>query len=152
MVHELEEISKENQEIIKLLNENRPKEVQVVQVRKVPDSWGVSISDIKSGSFDKLNLDKPLIEIKHPDKIPRTIREISITGDITFLNDAKIFVYIDGLPAFQSKSYGVSKYSAGVEIKFDNGFVLDPQKSVKIYAFTEIGSLIEVSAIVRFGE
>ncbi len=146
------EMKRQNERIIELLNESRPKEVQACYIRRVPDKWGVSVSAIGSTDSSNLDLDDPTIEIEIPDKVSRTVREISITGNADFIDNAKVFVYIDNAPIFKSKNYGIAKYSSGISLKFDNGFSIDPQKSVKIFAFTEDGDSIELSAYVRFGE
>ena len=145
-------IKEQNDKIIEILNESRPKEIQVTHVKKVPVKWDLSICDTKTVNYNFFDVDKPAITIEAPDKITRTVREISVTGDDSFKDKAKLLIYINDSKVFESQSFGSFKHSSGVFLKFADGFIIEPQKKVKIYAFTDIGTGLVIEAIVRFGE
>ena len=145
-------IKEQNDKIIEILNESRPKEIQVTHVKKVPVKWDLSICDTKTVNYNFFDVDKPVIAIEAPDKITRTVREISLTGNSHFISKAKLLIYINDSKVFECQSFNSLKNSSGVLLKFADGFVIEPQKKVKIYAFTKDGYSITIEAIVRFGE
>ena len=146
-------IKEQNDKIIEILNESRPKEIQVTHVKKVPVKWDLSICDTKTVNYNLFDVDKPVITIEAPDKITRTVREISVTGDDFFKDRAKLLIYINDSKVFECKSFdSLRNLSSGVFLKFDDGFVIEPQKKVKIYAFTKDGDEITIETIVRFSE
>ncbi len=146
------EMREQNQRVIEALNEIRPKDIQVTNVKKVPVKWDYTVCDKKTVTQNKLDINKPAIEIEAPDEVIRTIQSISITGDTALLENAKVLVFVDDARVFETKSYGSLQYSNGASIIFDNGFSISPQDKVKIYCFTDGDTEINISAIVRFGE
>ena len=150
------EILEQNERIIKLLNESRPKEVQTVYVKPAPEKFTFTKILTLLVTKTRCDIDKPDAVIESPSKIPRTIRELTVSYvEQKDRSRSGLCIYMDGTKIVDHMPSADTRAALSYNVKFENGLVINPQQKITVHNWNikeRISSHSHVGILVRFGE
>ena len=143
--------SKFSDNIVEKLDEIKPKDVQIVQVRQDPDSFSCSELDKVTTTNQKwTNKDKALLTFENPLEKETIVKEISLTPDTTFKTKGKLMITIDDVDVFKSKSF--DSFEDIVDLVVTIRKTISQGSKVKFFMISSDGSAVGITALVSFGE
>ena len=138
--------------IVKKLNEVKPKDVQIVQVKQDPDGFSFTeLEKVKTTSKTWNNKDNANLIFENSLEKESIVKEISLTPDTNFKTKGKVIVTVDDATIFRSKTFDAFEDVVDITIKVNK--TIQKDSKVKIFIVnsddvTEVG----LTASVRFGE
>ena len=137
--------------IIEKLDEIKPKDVQIVQVRQDPDSFSNSELDKVTTTNQKwTNKDNALLIFENPLEKETIVREISLSPDTPFKTKGKLMITIDDVDVFKSKSFTSFEDVIDLVIVIRKTILQDSK--VKFFMISSDGTAVGMTALVSFGE
>jgi len=137
--------------IIKKLDEVKPKEVQIVQIKQSPDEYSLTELDkVKTTSQKWTNKDNPLMSFENPLKEETIVKEISLMPDVLFKTKGKLLITIDDVDVFRSKSFDAFENIQDTVVSIHKTITQDSK--VKFFMISSDGSEVGMTAQVTFGE
>jgi len=137
--------------IIKKLDEIKPKEIQIVNVKQDPNSYSLSELDKVTTINQKwTNKDNPIMQFENPLEESTVVKEIDIVPDTNFKTLGKLIITIDDVDVFKSKSFTSFEDISENVIKVNK--VIKKDSKVKFFLISSDGTAVGISAQVTFGD
>lgn len=134
------------------LDELKPKEIQVVNVKPNPEEFSITILDDATTtlqSFGDLKT-KPQLTFENPLEIDSFIQEITILPDTAFKTKGKCIVTVDDIPVFKSKKFTSFSLISETVIKVNKTIKKDSK--LKVFMISSDGSAVGLAVQVTFGD
>jgi len=137
--------------ILDKLDEVKPKDIQIVNVKQDPDSYSISeVAKVKTANQKWTSKDKPLLTFENSLEKESTVKEISIIPDNLFKTKGKLIITVDDVPVFRTRTFDSFEDVQQSVIRI-NKTILQNSK-VKIFMISSDGAEIGLTAQVTFGE
>jgi len=137
--------------ILDKLDEVKPKDIQIVNVKQDPDSYSISeVAKVKTANQKWTSKDNPILTFENSLEKESIIKEISIIPDNLFKTKGKLIITVDDVPVFRSRTFDSFEDVQQSVIKI-NKTILQNSK-VKIFMISSDGAEIGLTAQVTFGE
>ena len=137
--------------MVSKLDEIKPKDVQIVQVRQNPDSFSSSeLEKVKTTNQKWTNKDNPLLEFKNILEKESTVKEISVVPDSVFKTKGKLLITVDDVPVFRSRTFDAFEDLQENVIKVNK--TISQDSKVKFFMISSDGTEIGLTAQVTFGD
>ena len=143
--------SKFSENIVKKLDEVKPKDVQIVQVRQDPDSFSSSELDKVTTENKKwTNKDNALLTFENTLEKETIVKEISLSPDSVFKTKGKLMITIDDVDVFKSKSF--TSFEDVIDLLIVIRKTISQGSKVKFFMISSDGTAVGMTALVSFGE
>ncbi len=137
--------------IVNKINEIKPKEIQIVNVKQSPNSYSITELDKVTTTNKKWTTkDNPNLEFENPLQKESVVKEISIIPDTNFKIKGKIRITIDDVDVFTSKSFTAFENVIDDTVKINK--TINQDSKVKIFLISSDGTQVGVTIQVTFGE
>ncbi len=138
--------------LIKKLDEIKPKDIQIVNVKNNPDEFSRTILDDGTTTNKKWGdlKSNPDLEFENPLEKETIVSEIDIVPDTAFKTKGKCIITVDDIPVFQSKNF--SSFTLINENVIKVNKTIQKDSNVKVFMISSDGSAVGLTVQVRFGE
>ena len=137
--------------IIKKLDEIKPKEIQVVMVKQNPDTYSITELDKKTTTNEKWTVkDKPIMKFKNVLEKQGIVKEISLRPDNAFKTKGKCIITVDDSEVFISKSF--TSFEDIIDTTIPVNKTIEQDSKVKIFMISSDGTAVGLTAQVTFGD
>ena len=145
----------QNKEFAKIIKENT-ESIIALYTKKLPDTFSLTLHDeINPSLVTEFDVEKPNIEFSHGLKEPKLVKEIMIRG-IAGFETFKVIITVGDTVIYKKLRFTTlgNYVNRVINLKFDNGLVLKPQDTVKIYTWRKSAAEVAVfcHVSVRFGD
>ena len=139
------------EKIVSKLDEVKPKDVQIVQVRQDPDSFSSSeLEKVKTTNKNWTNKDNELLVFENILEKESTVKEISVVPDSVFKTKGKLLITVDDVPVFRSRTFDAFEDLQENVIKVNK--TISQDSKVKFFMISSDGTEIGLTAQVTFGD
>ena len=133
------------------LDEVKPKDIQVVTIRRDPDQFSSTALEKKTTTNQKWQTKSyPDMQFDNALKKDSIVREISLMPDTVFRTKGKIRITIDDVEVFISKSFDAFDNIQDTVVRVNK--TISQDSKVKIFLLSSDGSAVGMTAQVTFGE
>ena len=132
------------------LDEIKPKDVQIVEVRQNPDSFSYSELDKQTTTNQKWSTkDFPIIKFENRLFASSIVKSISLRPDTLFKTKGKIIVTVDDSEVFVSK--GFNSFEDVIDLVIPVNKTIEQDSLIKIFMISSDGSIVGMTVLVSFG-
>ena len=132
------------------LDEVKPKDVQVVEVRQNPDTFSYSELDKATTTNTKWTVkDKPILEFENKLFKSSIVKSVSLRPDTVFKTKGKMIVTVDDSEIFVSK--GFDAFEDVIDLVIPVNKTIDQDSKIKIFMISSDASAVGMTALVSFG-
>lgn len=137
--------------VIKKIDETKPKDIQVVNVKQNPNTYTITeIARVSTTNKKWSTQDHPLLTFENALKKDSIIKSISIIPDEAFRIGGKLLITVDDVPVFRSRTIDSFKDIQASNIEINKSVSQDSE--VKVFLTSFDGVLVSVTIQVTFGE
>lgn len=132
------------------LDEVKPKDVQVVEVRQNPDTFSYSELDKATTTNQKWTTkDFPIIKFENKLFKASIVKSVSLRPDTAFKTKGKMIVTIDDSEIFVSR--GFDAFSDVIDITIPANKTIEQDSLIKIFMISSDGAPVGMTVLVLFG-
>ena len=137
--------------IVKKLDEIKPKEIQVVIVKQNPDTYSITELDKKTTTNEKWTTkDFPIMKFKNVLEKQGIVKEISLRPNTAFKTKGKCIITVDDSEVFISKSF--ISFEDIIETTIPVNKTIEQDSKVKVFMISSDGTAVGLTAQVTFGD
>lgn len=137
--------------IVKKLDEVKPKDVQVVIVKQNPNTFSSTILEKGTTTNEKWqNKDFPILKIENSLAEASKIEEITLIPNANFKTKGKVIITVDDSEVFQSKGFNAFENVIDTKLKINK--TINQDSKVKLFMISSDGSAVAMTMQVQFGE
>lgn len=137
--------------ILPKLDELKPKDIQTVKIKEVPDGFSITIlDDVDTTSQKWKGKDNADLEFENELAKESILKEISIIPNSNFKTLGKVMITVDDSLVFRNKSFTAFEDVVESVIKINKTIRQDSK--VKVFIISSDGSSVGIAVQVTFGE